>query len=106
MGLAYCQHHIAHHQRRHAAPFGRNPVAFDGGLVELGAARLRGVYAQVDSANTLTTYGGVLEDHEITGGAYNNVSDAVSTLGVTGAVAVPAGGAGQSTVPDKLPDRP
>jgi len=41
------------------------------------------VYAQVDSANATTTYGGVLEDHEITGGAYNNV---------TGPVWVPSGG--------------
>jgi hypothetical protein len=32
------------------------------------------VYAQVDSANVETTYGGVLESHEITGGAYNNVA--------------------------------
>ena len=31
------------------------------------------VYVQVDSANTLTTYGGVLENHEIAGGAYNNI---------------------------------
>lgn len=33
------------------------------------------VYAQVDSAHLGTTYGGVLELHEILGGAYNNVSD-------------------------------
>jgi|GEM_PF-1316043 len=31
------------------------------------------VYAQVDSANDLTDYGGVLETHEARGGAYNNV---------------------------------
>jgi hypothetical protein len=32
------------------------------------------VYAQVDSANAATTYGAILESHEITGGAYNNVA--------------------------------
>jgi hypothetical protein len=31
------------------------------------------VYAQVDSYNPKTTYGNVLEEHEITGGAYNNI---------------------------------
>ena len=31
------------------------------------------VYAQVDSANLLTNYGGVLETHEARGGAYNNL---------------------------------
>ncbi len=31
------------------------------------------VYAQVDSANAGTTYGGVLENHEIAGGPYNNI---------------------------------
>ena len=43
------------------------------------------VYAQVDSASTETTYGAVLENHEITGGPYNNVSGPVySTSGVGG----------------------
>jgi predicted outer membrane repeat protein len=31
------------------------------------------VYAQVDSVNLLTTYGGVLESHELVSGPYNNV---------------------------------
>jgi len=31
------------------------------------------IYVQADSANADTDYGGVLEDHEITGGAYNNI---------------------------------
>jgi hypothetical protein len=31
------------------------------------------VYVQVDSANTESTYGGVLESHEAAGGPYNNV---------------------------------
>ncbi|MCP5098729.1 MAG: hypothetical protein GY943_24525, partial [Chloroflexi bacterium] len=42
------------------------------------------VYAQVDSAHLATSYGGVLENHEISGGAYNNISaPAVSTMVVT-----------------------
>ncbi len=41
------------------------------------------VYAQVDSANPDTTYGAVLESHEIAGGTYNNVTGPVhSTLSV------------------------
>ncbi|MCL4262370.1 MAG: DUF11 domain-containing protein [Anaerolineae bacterium] len=32
------------------------------------------VYAQVDSANTATTYGNVLESHESSGGVYNNIT--------------------------------
>ncbi len=32
------------------------------------------VYAQVDSANATTTYGGVLENHENSGGVYNNIT--------------------------------
>jgi hypothetical protein len=39
------------------------------------------VYVQVDSRNAQTTYGGVLETHEIFGEAYNNISSAISTLG-------------------------
>jgi len=35
------------------------------------------IYAQVDSVNRDTSYGGVLEDHEITGGVYNNISGPV-----------------------------
>ncbi len=39
------------------------------------------VYAQVDSANTSTTFGGVLETHEIGGQPYNNISGPImSTL--------------------------
>jgi len=39
------------------------------------------IYAQVDSANANTTYGAVLENHEIAGGAYNNILGPVlSTL--------------------------
>jgi hypothetical protein len=35
------------------------------------------VYAHVDSANALTNYGGVLENHEIAGGEYNNIGSPV-----------------------------
>jgi PKD repeat protein len=56
------------------------------------------VYAQVDSVNSLTGYGGVLESHEISGGPYNNILQAVSAAGlnpaVRGAEASPAGAAG------------
>jgi hypothetical protein len=41
------------------------------------------VYIQVDSANTATTYGAVLETHERDGGLYNNIAS----------TAVPASGA-------------
>jgi len=36
------------------------------------------VWAQVDSSNAETTYGAVLENHEITGGLYNNIRGPVS----------------------------
>jgi PKD repeat protein len=42
------------------------------------------IYAQVDSANTNTTYGGVLEGHEVSGGAYNNISASQVTLDISG----------------------
>lgn len=41
------------------------------------------VYAQVDSANTTTTYGGVLENHEATGGVYNNIFGPVYSVDVS-----------------------
>jgi hypothetical protein len=39
------------------------------------------VYAQVDSANVQTSYGAVLENHEIAGGSYNNIAGPVSSIG-------------------------
>ncbi len=44
------------------------------------------LYGQVDSANTNTNYGGVLEKHEIEGTAYNNISAFVlpSAFNLTG----------------------
>jgi uncharacterized repeat protein (TIGR01451 family) len=41
------------------------------------------VYAQVDSAHTQTSYGGVLENHEITGGTYNNITGPVISADVS-----------------------
>jgi len=35
-------------------------------------------YAQVDAVNPATTYGAVLENHEITGGVYNNIASTTS----------------------------
>jgi uncharacterized repeat protein (TIGR01451 family) len=39
------------------------------------------VYAQADSFNAATSYGAVLEAHEIDGGAYNNIASTVSVAG-------------------------
>jgi hypothetical protein len=61
------------------------------------------VYAQVDSVNALTNYGGVREGHEITGGVYNNISSVTATAGLGQALPgslAPAPGAN-----DRLPPR-
>jgi hypothetical protein len=43
------------------------------------------IYVQVDSVNLNTDYGGVLEDHEVRGGAYNNITGTlVAEPGLTG----------------------
>lgn len=42
------------------------------------------LYAQVDSVNLNTNYGGVLESHEILGGAYNNIYHTVAAVAITG----------------------
>ncbi|MCA9955053.1 MAG: tandem-95 repeat protein, partial [Anaerolineales bacterium] len=49
------------------------------GLLPIGTP----VYAQVDSAHLNTTYGGVLEIHEILGTTYNNVSAAYTAVAPT-----------------------
>jgi len=56
------------------------------GLLAVGTP----VYAQVDSAHLNTTYGGVLEIHEILGTTYNNVSAAYTAVAPTSATAQPA----------------
>jgi len=51
------------------------------------------IYVQVDSANVGTTYGAVLEDHEMAGWTYNNVGGPVfSTLSTMGEGAAGTGG--------------
>jgi hypothetical protein len=62
------------------------------------------IYAQVDSVNLLTNYGGVLESHEITSGAYNNITGTV-VIAAGSAAAVPAAANGQKTLSDMLPPR-
>jgi uncharacterized repeat protein (TIGR01451 family) len=68
------------------------------------------VYAQVDSYNPGTSYGVVRETHEITGGAYNNVSAAFQVTGVASAPAGETPGDGQPLHQDveetSLPPRP
>jgi uncharacterized repeat protein (TIGR01451 family) len=46
------------------------------------------VYAQADSAHSATSYGGVMENHEIVGGPYNNITGPVTSTDAL------AGGAG------------
>jgi uncharacterized repeat protein (TIGR01451 family) len=41
------------------------------------------IYAQVDSAHTETSYGGVMENHEIVGGTYNNIMGPVISTDVS-----------------------
>jgi hypothetical protein len=47
------------------------------------------VYAQVDSAHLNTTYGGVLENHEILDGTYNNVSAEFTAVNVVAPGSIP-----------------
>ncbi|MCA9926643.1 MAG: hypothetical protein KC421_29945, partial [Anaerolineales bacterium] len=70
------------------------------GSVATGTA----VYAQVDSANANTNYGAVLENHEISGGSYNNIFGPVI---VTTAFGGTTGGGSISTPiqGDNLPPR-
>jgi hypothetical protein len=63
------------------------------------------VYAQADSANADTTYGGVLEDHEVTGGTYNNISGTDSTLGVAGGIPPSVDGEERPVSTGDLPPR-
>jgi hypothetical protein len=67
------------------------------------------VYAQVDSSNAATTYGAVLENHEMIGGPYNNVSGqfTVQSLGATSSPALsPDEGPEQDISQTSLPPRP
>jgi uncharacterized repeat protein (TIGR01451 family) len=65
------------------------------------------IYAQVDSANTLTNYGAVLENHEIIGGTYNNITHTLSTSAVMGEIALASVlDDGPTELSDHLPPRP
>ncbi|MAT98925.1 MAG: hypothetical protein CL608_17415 [Anaerolineaceae bacterium] len=64
------------------------------------------VYAQVDSAHLNTTYGGVLETHEILGEAYNNVSSEYTAVATaTSIVSVGLAARYNDTQPLALPLR-
>jgi hypothetical protein len=65
------------------------------------------IYAQVDSANTLTNYGAVLENHEIVGTTYNNITHTTFVAGAMGeTLQAPVTGDGPSDFSDHLPPRP
>ena len=68
------------------------------------------IYVQVDSADVMTTYGAVLERHEIAGDPYNNISHIVyqGLAGTEEAAEVerPVVGGRPSTAPSWLPPRP
>lgn len=64
------------------------------------------IYVQVDSANANTNYGGVLENHEMIGGPYNNVGGPVYVREGTVGASTPPGGDRPPHSPDRLPPRP
>lgn len=61
------------------------------------------VYVQVDSVDFGTTYGSILETHELAGGSYNNIDSTVSTLSTV--VAEPLAPSGQPPAGEGLPPR-
>jgi hypothetical protein len=63
------------------------------------------VYVQVDSANAGTLYGGVLEYHELVGGAYNNIASTTVVAG-RGLSPMRERGSPGGGLPDVLPARP
>ncbi|HHS98157.1 MAG TPA: hypothetical protein ENK08_09760, partial [Chloroflexi bacterium] len=64
------------------------------------------VWAQVDSANTATDYGAVLEKHELTGGAYDNIRGPVdSVLYATGVGSATVGESATRPADGHLPPR-
>ncbi len=63
------------------------------------------VYAQVDSADAETDYGAVLEDHEISGGAYDNVAGPFASAAAADGAEVPVGGVSWPTWQADLPRR-
>jgi len=65
------------------------------------------IYAQVDSINLDTNYGGVLESHEMNGGPYNNIIGPIVVTGLTnqGAAPIVSGEGKQRAGSDPLPTR-
>ncbi|MDY7076473.1 MAG: hypothetical protein SXV54_06060, partial [Chloroflexota bacterium] len=61
------------------------------------------IYVQVDSADASTNYGAVLEDHEMVGGRYNNISGPVFSTSATSEEAM---GAGSPSTDDHPPASP
>lgn len=62
------------------------------------------VYGQVDSVNLNTSYGGVLESHEIEGTGYNNITYTLSTVGSSPGLTVARNGETAGSYPP-LPAR-
>jgi hypothetical protein len=62
------------------------------------------IYAQVDSVNLSTNYGGVLEDHELNNGPYNNIISSTVTAGPT-LIAPATSNQNSGAAGDKLPQR-
>ena len=54
-------------------------MSYFGGTIPAGST----VYAQVDSFNSSTTYGAVLENHEVSGGVYNNIASTVTAATIS-----------------------
>jgi len=81
------------------------PALSNWGTIPVGTQ----IYAQADSANTNTTYGAVLETHEILGETYNNILGPVpSTLVVAGSESLsvpPFVGNGSYPISSDLPVR-
>jgi hypothetical protein len=63
------------------------------------------LYAQADAANTLTSYGGVLEAHEQAGGPYNNVAGPLAAASPVAEPPAAGSLAGAGALPG-LPARP
>lgn len=64
------------------------------------------VYAQVDSANADTNYGNVLENHEIDGGVYNNITGPISATVLSLRTRLPTDTGNPYLDQNNLPGRP
>jgi uncharacterized repeat protein (TIGR01451 family) len=63
------------------------------------------VWAQVDSVNLNSTYGGVLESHEISGGSYNNITGPVTASSTGEPTEIPVNSSLPPAANDQLPPR-